>query len=132
MEDATQPQLSLDEFVGAEALASFESIRDDSGRLPPPWQVFPEYRPTSMGWRMGTGECYLLYWQREFDGLDQGAQKAYRRSFRAPLYWFWFYLNLEPIPIAILVAITGLITWPLRFVLHLIYRIFKAPDFRLP
>ena len=122
----------MDDFIGPENRAAFDSIRDADGDLPPPWHVFPHYRPTSMGWRMGTGEVYMCYWHQTLNQLPPESRRAYRRKFPAPMYWFWAHYNLESVPVSIFVAIFGLLTWPVRFFLHILYRTCFAPRLKLP
>jgi len=85
---------------------------DERGAPLPPWRVFG-YWPTSMGWRMGPGEDYLILWHvwfRRLSGADQG---TYRRRYRPPLYWWYAYLDDRPALGCIVIATLSLITLPL-------------------
>ncbi len=108
-------------WFSPENIIRFDKMRNVDDDLPPPWRVFPSYRPTSMGRRMGVGETYMAYWRFNQANLDENAKRNYRRKYRAPLYWYWAYWNLESPAIAIFVALTGLLTWLPRIVLHLFY-----------
>ena len=123
---------AMRDWIGVQEIARFDKMRDADNDLPAPWRVFPSYRPTSMGWRMGVGEAYMAYWNINYEDLRTNAKQKYRRKYRAPMYWYWAYWNLESPIIAILVAITGLLTWIPRIPLHLIYQICACPRVQIP
>lgn len=58
--------------------------------MKPPWAIFA-YPQTSMGWRMGGGEDYLLKWHKWFTHLSQEEQQAYVAQYSEPEDWFHFY-----------------------------------------
>ena len=80
---------------GSSRSASLENPIDeltlDSGGWPlPPWRVYPWW-PTSMGWRMGGGEWYILHFGEWLTRQNAEARQAYRRRYPPPLYWWHFY-----------------------------------------
>lgn len=127
-----QMTAAMREWIGRRVIAQFDSMRDANGHLPPPWKVFPSYPPTSMGWRMGTGETYMAYWQCVLAELSDDARADYRRKHRAPLYWYWIYWNLESPLIAICVMITALLTFIPRIFLHMLYRTMNGSGVTIP
>lgn len=63
---------------------------DAAGDLAPPWERFPTYERYTIGWRMGTGEDWMMYWHVFADGLapDSDTRLAYlRRHPPAPVTW---------------------------------------------
>lgn len=123
---------AMRDWLGPREIARFDSMRDANGDLPPPWRVFPEYPPTSMGWRMGGGETYMSYWHCIYDDLSDADKKRYRRKHPRPLYWFWFYWNLESVPVAIILIPISLLTFPLRVFLHWGHRLFGPERIGIP
>lgn len=61
------------------------------GIMPPPWIAHPEIERGSIGWRMGSGEYYLMKWGSWFDALDEKEQKEYQELFPEPVTWngYW-------------------------------------------
>ena len=55
--------------------------------LAPPWQEFPDYSRTSMGWRMGAGETYLDYFREWFLSLSEKDREAYIIATAIPDEW---------------------------------------------
>lgn len=58
--------------------------------MKPPWQAFPTYERYSIGWRMGSGESYLMEYWKFLDELpeDRASRLEYLRSWRpAPFIW---------------------------------------------
>ncbi|WP_095589840.1 hypothetical protein [Actibacterium ureilyticum] len=60
----------------------------------PPWMQFPDLEPDSLGWRMGTGETYLIAFRRWYAALDAGAQQDYSAQFPAPPEWSGLYESI--------------------------------------
>lgn len=61
--------------------------------MEPPWQVFPDYERSSIGWRMGNGEDYMIDFDRWFRTQDVQAQDSYILQFPEPEGWEGFYDN---------------------------------------
>ena len=59
----------------------------------PPWKAHPLIPRGSIGWRMGSGEVYLLNWLQWYSELDPSEKKAYRKLYREPIRWWGFYDN---------------------------------------
>lgn len=61
------------------------------GELPPPWARFPTYTRSTIGWRMGGGEGWLMAfwsWLREDVPDDEQTRLAFLKRHRpAPLTW---------------------------------------------
>jgi hypothetical protein len=56
----------------------------------PPWEAFPIYERYTIGWRMGSGEGYLLDWHASIDNMpkDYESRLEYLKFHRpAPLSW---------------------------------------------
>lgn len=71
-------------------LARLSANLDPQGDLPPPWAQFPTYERYCIGWRMGSGEDWLMMWSAFLDDLprDLDARLAYlRRHPPAPISW---------------------------------------------
>lgn len=61
---------------------------DAHGDLAPPWEQFPHYERSTIGWRMGAGEDWLIMWHDFLADLDLTARVAYlRRHPPAPITW---------------------------------------------
>ncbi len=62
---------------------------DERGDLKPPWAQFPLYERGTIGWRMGTGETWLMAWWPFVRELgDRAARLAYlKRHPAAPQSW---------------------------------------------
>lgn len=119
-------------WLGEEAIARFGQMRDEDGFMPPPWRVFPAYPPTTIGWRMGTGEMYWLYWSVIYGDLTKTDRRQYRRTYRAPLHWFWFYWRGDPFILPLLISLLALMTWPFRFFLHHFFIKCSKPAIEIP
>lgn len=57
----------------------------------PPWVEFPDYNRTSMGWRMGAGEDYMLDFRAWFRALDGQRKSEYVSANPEPDGWFGFF-----------------------------------------
>jgi hypothetical protein len=71
-------------------LARLSEHLDERGDLAPPWERFPTYERYTLGWRMGTGEDWLVMWWAFLDQLGASfeARLAYlRRHAPAPFSW---------------------------------------------
>jgi len=57
----------------------------------PPWDEYPNYERSDLGWRMGAGETYLAKFERWFSDLtpEEKAQFAERHS--EPDSWLGYY-----------------------------------------
>ncbi|WP_437585806.1 hypothetical protein [Sorangium sp. So ce1000] len=63
---------------------------DVHGDIAPPWERFPDYERTTIGWRMGAGEDWLGLWSVFLEQLapDRETRIAYlRRHPPAPISW---------------------------------------------
>ena len=94
----------------------------DSEGLPlPPWRMY-DYWPTSMGWRMGGGEEYMIFWGIWSRRLDAEGRRAYRRRYRPPLYWFDFYWDYADTWSGLLLQIfVACITLPVRIPAYFVH-----------
>ena len=63
----------------------------DKKLLPPPWIAYPYIERYSIGWRMGTGESYIMKWGEWYDSLDAKEQQEYQLLFPEPITWkgYW-------------------------------------------
>lgn len=60
--------------------------------LPPPWIMYPNIPPRSIGWRMGYGEFYIFTFCDWFKSLSKDEQNIYQDMFPEPKKtWHWFY-----------------------------------------
>lgn len=73
---------------------------DTQGDLAPPWEKFPHYERHTIGWRMGTGESWLMFFNVFLDKLpkDYETRLAFlRRHAKAPYTWSdWVHDTLYP------------------------------------
>jgi hypothetical protein len=94
----------------------------DSHGLPlPPWRMYA-YWPTSMGWRMGGGEEYIMFWGIWHERLDREKKREYRRRYRAPIHWFDFFWNYgDGMGGCLLQGLVGLPTLPIRIPAYFLY-----------
>ena len=53
----------------------------------PPFIVFPSYSPSSIGWRMGSGEDYLMFWNEIMRVLPESEREEYCSRFDYPSWW---------------------------------------------
>jgi len=66
--------------------------RIEDGETPlPPWLMIPEYGPISMGWRMGSGQEYLVEFVRWFRELEDSRRVNYMNDYPEPVEWSGFY-----------------------------------------
>lgn len=47
----------------------------------PPWEKFPDYIESDLGWRMGAGESYLNEWTLWFSGLLEHEKNEYVKAY---------------------------------------------------
>lgn len=99
-----------------------DKIRDPDGDMPPPWLVFPHYNPSSVGWRMGVGESYMIRWHLEYARFDGQKKKSYKKKYPVPLYWFYFYWPSGNILMQITVIFVVFVSLPFRLIFHPLYR----------
>jgi len=57
----------------------------------PPWKAFPEIQPSSIGWRMGSGEAYLLEFEAWFACQQDPFRKRFSEQYPEPAEWRGFY-----------------------------------------
>ncbi len=81
---------------------------------------------------MGDGETYWSYWHWAYGQLTKNAQLNYRRRYPAPLYWYWAYYDLDSLFVAAFIAVSGIMTWPIRYLIHLAYKQFGEPAIQIP
>ena len=53
----------------------------------PPFIVFPMYSPTTIGWRMGTGEGYEADWMKRIKALSDEELSEYCSQYDYPMWW---------------------------------------------
>lgn len=59
-----------------------------AGEVPPPWRAFPEYAPSSSGWRQGNGEYWMgRVWSPFWNGLTGIEQSHYLDRWAPPIAW---------------------------------------------
>lgn len=60
------------------------------GAVPPPWIYGPTFHPYSIGWRMGSGETYMMVLSEwlEQQNFSQEQRIAYMKKYPAPPRWF--------------------------------------------
>ncbi len=67
------------------------------GSVPPPWFMFPDIHPYSIGWRMGEGESHLIvfdaWWSRQAEKLDESRRIEYFRRWTPPPRWLVWMIN---------------------------------------
>ena len=69
----------------AKALTEELANRPD---LLPPWRKYPEIPRYSIGWRMGSGEFYLMVWDRWAKRLNRKQRTAYFKNYTPiPVEW---------------------------------------------
>lgn len=74
-----------------EYLAATETVFTRGETHRPPWTEFPDYIRTSMGWRMGSGEDYMLDFKEWFTAQGAQEQSQYKQSNPEPDGWEGFY-----------------------------------------
>lgn len=73
--------------IDEECLARELALTSD-GVLPPPWLRFPEISRSSIGWRMGPGQGFMLVWYRWQESQSTEQLESYFRRF-APIPVAW-------------------------------------------
>ena len=66
------------------------AVAEQGGELEPPWSRFPWISRYSIGWRMGSGESYMMLWSDFVDERFETAEEALeylRRHPPAPRTW---------------------------------------------
>ena len=63
--------------------------------MPPPFLEFPSYGRYSMGWRMGSGEGYVMKFGAWLERFCEEDQKIYQNLFPSPITLF-DYWNGDP------------------------------------
>lgn len=63
--------------------------------MPPPWIAFPDIAPDSIGWRMGSGEVYMMDFHQWYMQLNDVAARHLRERWPAPEDWADFYPTYE-------------------------------------
>ncbi|WP_221091551.1 hypothetical protein [Deinococcus aquaedulcis] len=69
--------------------AALKDIFEEHGTVPPPWVMYPEIHPHSIGWRMGEGEHHMWVWhnwRRELPWTEE-ERLSYLRAFPARPAW---------------------------------------------
>ncbi|WP_133484936.1 hypothetical protein [Aliiroseovarius marinus] len=64
--------------------------------LTPPWEMFPDYARTSMGWRMGSGETFMDYFREWFLSLPLDERQDYINSTTIPDEWVGWLEGIHP------------------------------------
>lgn len=57
----------------------------------PPWQYRPDLAQGSMGWRMGSGEDYMMDYIGWYQALTSDSRQSYIIQFPEPEHWVGFY-----------------------------------------
>lgn len=60
-----------------------------------PWQAFPDYEPTCMGWRMGDGDGYQADYLMWLKSRPAEEREAIIRDNPEPQGWEHFYSMLQ-------------------------------------
>lgn len=55
--------------------------------MAPEWLMYPNIPNGSIGWRMGSGEVYIMDFYRWFNKLDEEEKKKYKEMFPEPKIW---------------------------------------------
>lgn len=82
----------LEEIIEQSEGAWKKRVSDNS--VLPPWEEFPNYGRTSLGWRMGSGEDYRINFRCWFLELDAQARLDFQVRFPEPGEWHGFYADL--------------------------------------
>jgi hypothetical protein len=53
----------------------------------PPWEAFPDKKPVSLFWRMGTGEGFFHHWLEVIGAYDRPQLDRYLDERAAPPEW---------------------------------------------
>jgi hypothetical protein len=57
----------------------------------PPWKAHPDIQAGSIGWRMGTGEEYMIEFGQWFGRKHGDAKRRYADEYPEPDGWEGFY-----------------------------------------
>lgn len=82
-------RLDLEEIANRKTVFETEDFPD------PPWKAFPRFERGSMGWRMGTGEDYMLGFRKWYSELDEEKKSYYSFMHPEPNDWMGFYSGLN-------------------------------------
>jgi ribA/ribD-fused uncharacterized protein len=74
-------------------LNSFGYFEYSDIELIPPWIKYPKIEKEDMFWRMGTGEQFLIDFDKEFNKLVERDNKIYQLTNPEPFDWRGFYNN---------------------------------------
>lgn len=66
---------------------------DLSNLLAPPWFMYPHIGRYSIGWRMGSGEDYIIEFGNWFSSLASDEREKYIEMFPEPVGWRGWYQN---------------------------------------
>lgn len=64
----------------------------------PPWLVYPEIEPHSIGWRMGRGEDYYNKFYKWFSSLTPTERSAFVAAYPEALGWEGLYKMISDEP----------------------------------
>ncbi len=79
--------LQIDKLMKEQRKKRFEQELREKPPLPP-WIKYPEYHPTSLFWRMGMGETYLMeYVWVYFEYASAEEITKYKSKYPAPKDW---------------------------------------------
>lgn len=90
-------QEDLQNAIDTRSLKAFKVLINEHDLLPPPWMVFPELHPASIGWRMGFGEDFISLWNNwwESKNYSEPEATAYFCRFKPPHAWLeWVIFTL--------------------------------------
>lgn len=77
------------------------ALTEKYGAVPPPWYLFPDIYPYSIGWRMGAGESHMMvfaeWWERQKFTEEQAID--YFRKWPPPPCWLeWLIATMWDVP----------------------------------
>ena len=64
---------------------------ENKQEVKPPWIHMPGVSKYDIGWRMGSGEDYIIKFWKYYDGLSKTEQKEYRKKYKARKEWRGYY-----------------------------------------
>jgi len=67
--------------------------------MKPPWDEYPQYDRSDLGWRMGDGQSYLEKFEAWFSAQAPEARAEFAESNPAPESWLRFYTSWD-VPMA--------------------------------
>ncbi|KAF5721570.1 hypothetical protein FGLOB1_221 [Fusarium globosum] len=77
--------------ASAEQQNEIDKLVEQHGAVPPPWFMFPNEHPYSIGWRMGAGESYIMiywtWWGQQRKQIDEKQRIEYFRRWPPPPEW---------------------------------------------